>query len=177
MVLSPASPASATNGATKLDGYCMLDVWSTDSTGKHLSKIGNNTLNIGLEITAMTDCEDGFNLSIDGVESGRLQGGGVLVFSVSTTTHQIDFIHPNGTSSFQNLTFYPSDMMGQAIEFYEHEEKAEGDYWTADNIRSHEFFVALLTVFSSLLCSLFVVERISGYLHSRSVGREITGDE
>jgi hypothetical protein len=160
---------------TQLEGVCMLDVWSTDGSGKHLSKIGNGTLNIGLEITAMTDCSEGFDLSIDGEPSGHLQGGSIIIFNVRTTTHQLDFIHPNGTTSFQNLTFYPSDMMSNAIIQYELIEEKDGDYWTAASLRSHEFFVALVTVFSSLLFSLFVVERVSGFLHSKSIGKEITG--
>ncbi|HHZ97139.1 MAG TPA: hypothetical protein EYN67_16680 [Flavobacteriales bacterium] len=160
---------------TQIEGACILDVWTTDGAGSHLSKIGNGTLQIGLEVTAITDCEEGFNVSIDGEELGFLQGGGFLFFTVSTSTHTMEFQNPNGTTSFQNLTFYPADMMGQAIDFYEFQEIQDGDYWTAQSLRSHEFFVALVTVFSSLLFSLFVVERVSGFLHSRSIGKEITG--
>lgn len=177
MVLSPASPsASAANGA-QIEGTCILDVWSTDGSGYHLSKIANGTLQIGLEVTALTDCEGGFNVIVDGVHIGRLEGGSVFFFTVSTTTHSIQFEHEEGLTSFENLTFYPADMMGQAIEFYEFQELPEGDYWTAQSIRSHEFFVAIVTVFASLFCSLFVVERVSGFLHSRSIGKEITGVE
>lgn len=177
VVLSPASPgASATNG-TQIEGVCLLDVWSTDGSGYHLSKIANGTLQIGLEVTAITDCEGGFNVIVDGEYIGRLEGGSIFFFTVSTTTHNIQFEHEEGSTSFENLTFYPADMMGQAIEYYEFQELPAGDYWTAESIRSHEFFVALVTVFSSLLCSLFVVEKVSGFLHSRSIGKEITGVE
>ncbi len=175
VVSSPASPLAVAAMGTQIEGACILDVWTTDGAGSHLSKIGNGTLQIGLEVTAITDCEEGFNVSIDGEELGFLQGGGFLFFTVSTSTHTMEFQNPNGTTSFQNLTFYPADMMGQAIDFYEFQEIQDGDYWTAQSLRSHEFFVALVTVFSSLLFSLFVVERVSGFLHSRSIGKEITG--
>jgi len=175
VVSSPASPLAVAATGTQIEGGCLLDVWTIDGTGSHLSKIGNGTLQIGLQVTAITDCEEGFNITKDGELVGSLEGGGFLMFTVSTTTHSIEFTNSAGVISFQNLTFYPADMMGQAIQFYEYQETPEGDFWTAQSLRSHEFFVAIVTVFASLLFSLFVVERVSGFLHSRSIGKEITG--
>jgi len=170
---SPPTGANTTQGTT-IEGGCMVEAWTVDGLGNHYSRLQNNSLNIGLQLYAITDCENGFNFSVDGVRVGALNGGGFLTYTLSTTNHRVDFENNEGAISFQNLTFYPNDMMSQAIHFYENPPPVEGDYWTSSSLRAHEFWVAIVTVICSLVVSLFVVDRFSKFQIERQVGLEIT---
>jgi len=176
VVLIAPSPTSAAS-VKALDERCIINGYVPDSSGTHVSQLANNSIMFGTQLFIETDCGS-YTVFIDEGEGVYVSENQTFFSNVSTTTRTI-FIEGNGFNmTWNNLQFWPSNMFnGMMMEYQNDLLIIEGDYWTIESIRSHEFFVAIVTVFASLFCSLFVVERVSGFLHSRSIGKEITGVE
>jgi hypothetical protein len=174
VVLFAPSPSEAAS-VKALDDRCIINGYVPSSSGDHVSQLANNSIMFGTQLFIETDC-GGYTIYIDD-GAGVLVGENQTFFSnVSTSTRTV-FIEGDGFNmTWVNLQFWPANMFnGMMLQYQNELVENDGDYWTAQSLRSHEFFVAIVTVFAALLFSLFVVERVSGFLHSRSIGKEITG--
>lgn len=171
-----STTATASSVETPRDpDMCLLDAWTTDGTGAHLSKIANRSLMIGLRVSVQTDCVGGFDLSVDGVFLTHIDEGGRFDFPVTTQTHTITFNGTNSTVRYESLTFYPGGMLSGAVEAYEAglAEQPPGDYYTTGAVRWHEAFVAIISVILAWVVSILILDRLAEARTSKSLIEEV----
>lgn len=175
LVVAVPTATAATTGATQEPGLCILEVWTTDASGAHLSKLANHSIMIGLHVTAQTDCAGGFDLYVEQDFRGHFEPGARFDFTVTTQTQVMSFNGSNVTLTFAGLSFYPDGMLNEAVAAYEKGFAATptGDYYSIGSFRVHEAWVALLSVIAAWVVSILLVDRLAAFRTSFTLIEEV----
>ena len=140
----------------------------------HVSQLANNSIMFGTMLCIETDC-GAYTISIDDKPPLRVENNQQLVLNVSENTRNILVEFDDGHNmTWVNLQFWPSNMYsGLMSEYQNNLFDDDGEFISNKELRTHDFFVALVTVIITWLVSLMIVDRITGHVIERMVGREV----
>ncbi len=140
----------------------------------HVSQLANNSIIFGTMLFIETDC-GAYNITIDEQPALRVENNQQLILNVSQESRNILVEFDGGYNmTWVNLQFWPSNMYSGFMDDYNSQLfENEGDFMTKDDIRSRDFWVALVTVVLAWIISLMVVDRITGAIIERQTGREV----
>lgn len=175
LALAVPTATAASVGTPGEPDLCILEVWTTDASGAHLSKLANRSIMIGLHVTAQTDCTGGFDLYVEEQFRGHFEPGTRFDFTVTTQTQVMSFNGSNVTLTYAGLSFYPDGMLNEAVAAYELGFAATppGDYYTIGSYRVHEAWVAGISVVAAWVVSILLVDRLAAFRTSYTLIEEV----
>ncbi len=165
-------PASAATIRAPDGDICITVAYVIDHQGHHISMISNGTIQFGTELYVESDCGR-FNVSIDGQQPVEVEGG-LYINNISASTRTIDIGGDGWQLNYTNLQFWPTMAFNDAINYWVNQPSPEGEYWTLQELRGHDFWVGFATVLVSLIVSLSIVNTLARRFVEREIGKEIT---
>jgi len=170
ITLSP--PASAATVEAPDGEPCLVLAFTDDGRGLHYSMLGDGTVQFGTELWVESDCPGGFNLTVGGGIHLVSEGGPILV-NVPLTTRTVVVEGEGWNLTYENLQFYPTGTYGEVMEAYGDQPIPAGDYWTLGDLRSHEVWVALVSIVLTWLGTIAVLHRVARWWVERRLVEEV----
>jgi hypothetical protein len=171
-----ADPASGASVIAPAPGeVCMVSAGVREPMRAHISEVADGTIQFGTNLTIMTDCPGGFNLTITegSIKTPRTYyPGGFYFGEVSTATTGILLEGENWTVNYSGLTFYPPYLLGQVMDSV-NPEPYGGESVPVANLRAHEAFIAVVSVLIAWLASVFVLDWFAEWRTSKKLIEEV----
>ena len=168
--LSP-SVAGATVKAPDGD-TCMIVAWTSDGHGSHHSLIQSGSTQFGTQLSIETDCDGGYNLSINGGADFVIESS-FLTIPVGADTKTIRMTGDGWNITYDSLTFYDTGTFFEMVDFYQDAPTPEGEYWTLSNLRSHEAWVALVAIVLTWVGTITVLHQFAKWYVERRLVEEV----
>lgn len=169
--MTPAAAAGDTPGHQPPND-CIVYAFTYDAGTKHYSLIENNSIIIGNDARIRTDCEGGFNYTLGGQ---RFYSQGYSASFILPYDAQLFTIEgQNWSVEYENLTIYPGSTLSAGIE-YEWGSFAlpGGVRFTTQELRTHEVWIASITVILTWAVSVMALDRLAARWVSRHLVQEV----
>lgn len=166
-------PAAADSIAAPNGSVCIVNAFVESSSANHISQIGNGTIQFGTALVIETDCGESYNVTLNGVETIENPQGFVFYRNISENTHSLSIQGDGWGINYSALSFWPDNQYQNMMGQYAEQPAPNGDFWTLSNMRSHEAFVAVLSVGLAWLVSVMIVDRVAEYVTSRTLIEEV----
>ena len=170
LVISSAQLSAAERIKAHSEEECMAVAFVLDTKGHHISMISNSTVQFGTDLIIESDCGP-FNVTYSGVTFSS--DGGYYSDTIDHANREILIQGDGWELNYTNLRFYPTSNYDDIVGYWDNLPPPDGDYMTENEKRTHEFFVALVSVVLAWIVSLMVVDRITGAIIERQTGREV----
>lgn len=151
LILSASTPTAKGHPSDS----CYHIAYTIDSSLTHYSLIKNNSVNIGNTLHIESNCQT--TLSFDGF---ALTFNDTIVQQLPGAIETITIIQNNITTTYQNLTFYPSESIQFYVdEYYKDKTKSDSELFTSE-ILAHAVTTVILFTFSTSLVYRLAKNRV-----------------
>ncbi len=151
LILSASTPVAKGHPSNS----CYHVAYTIDASLTHYSLIKNNSINIGNTLHIESNCET--SIIFNGVS---LTSNDTIIQQLPGAIDTISIIQNNITTTYQNLTFYPSESIEFYIDDYNKDRtKTSSDIFTSE-ILAHAITTIILFTFSTSLVYRLAKNRV-----------------